>query len=153
VATVLATLVAIQLVTPMWLAALVAGFDHAGGQLCADRSGPAHHRPSAPLRHRAAAGRAGARAGRATGPADPAADRWSATRFTPGPGFREGPFSSEVELREVVDMAGARGVVAEDERQMIHSVFELGDTPTRDVMVPRTDLIWIERGTRPSGTG
>jgi CBS domain containing-hemolysin-like protein len=65
--------------------------------------------------------------------------------ITPGPGFREGPFSSEVELREVVDMAGARGVVAEDERQMIHSVFELGDTPTRDVMVPRTDLIWIER--------
>ncbi|MBO0850731.1 MAG: HlyC/CorC family transporter, partial [Pseudonocardia sp.] len=47
--------------------------------------------------------------------------------------------------REAVDMAGARGVVAEDERQMIHSVFELGDTPTRDVMVPRTDLIWIER--------
>jgi CBS domain containing-hemolysin-like protein len=65
--------------------------------------------------------------------------------ITPGPGFREGPFSSEVELREAVDLAGARGVVAEDERQMIHSVFELGDTPTRDVMVPRTDLIWIER--------
>jgi CBS domain containing-hemolysin-like protein len=65
--------------------------------------------------------------------------------ITPGPGFREGPFSSEVELREAVDMAGARGVVREDERQMIHSVFELGDTPTRDVMVPRTDLIWIER--------
>jgi CBS domain containing-hemolysin-like protein len=65
--------------------------------------------------------------------------------ITPGPGFREGPFSSEVELREAVDLAGARGVVEEDERQMIHSVFELGDTPTRDVMVPRTDLIWIER--------
>jgi CBS domain containing-hemolysin-like protein len=65
--------------------------------------------------------------------------------ITPGPGFREGPFSSEVELREAVDLAGARGVVEEGERQMIHSVFELGDTPTRDVMVPRTDLIWIER--------
>jgi CBS domain containing-hemolysin-like protein len=65
--------------------------------------------------------------------------------ITPGRGFREGPFSSEVELREAVDMAGARGVVAEDERQMIHSVFELGDTPTKDVMVPRTDLVWIER--------
>jgi CBS domain containing-hemolysin-like protein len=65
--------------------------------------------------------------------------------ITPGKGFREGPFSSEVELREAVDLAGARGVVAEDERQMIHSVFELGDTPTREVMVPRTDLIWIER--------
>ncbi|MEN3299929.1 hemolysin family protein, partial [Pseudonocardia sp.] len=63
----------------------------------------------------------------------------------PGPGFREGPFSSEVELRELVDMASTRGVVDEDERQMIHSVFELGDTIVRDVMVPRPDLVWAER--------
>ncbi|HEV7471152.1 MAG: domain containing protein [Pseudonocardia sp.] len=65
--------------------------------------------------------------------------------ITPGPGFREGPFSSEVELRELVDMASTRGVVDEDERQMIHSVFELGDTIVRDVMVPRPDLVWAER--------
>ncbi len=65
--------------------------------------------------------------------------------ITPGRGFREGPFSSEVELRELVDLAGARGVVAEQERAMIHSVFELGETIAREVMVPRTELVWIER--------
>ncbi|MBA2308926.1 MAG: HlyC/CorC family transporter [Pseudonocardiales bacterium] len=63
--------------------------------------------------------------------------------ITPGRGFREGPFSSEVELRELVDEASTRGVVDEDERQMIHSVFELGDTTAREVMVPRTDVIWV----------
>lgn len=65
--------------------------------------------------------------------------------LTPGRGFREGPFSTEVELRELVDLAGERGVVAAGEREMIHSVFELGDTIAREVMVPRTEIIWIER--------
>ncbi|WP_243789420.1 hemolysin family protein [Saccharopolyspora gloriosae] len=65
--------------------------------------------------------------------------------LTPGGGFREGPFSSEVELRELVDMAGERGVVAAGEREMIHSVFEFGDTIAREVMVPRTEVVWIER--------
>jgi CBS domain containing-hemolysin-like protein len=64
--------------------------------------------------------------------------------ITPGRGFREGPFSSEVELRELVDMAEARGVVESDERQMIQSVFDLGDTTVREVMVPRNDVVWIE---------
>lgn len=64
---------------------------------------------------------------------------------TPGKGFREGPFSSEVELRELVDMAEQRGVVEHDERQMIQSVFELGDTIAREVMVPRTEVVWIEQ--------
>ncbi|MFQ6271942.1 hemolysin family protein [Kutzneria viridogrisea] len=65
--------------------------------------------------------------------------------ITPGRGFREGPFSTEVELRELVDLAGERGVVDEGEREMIHSVFELGDTVAREVMVPRTEIIWIEQ--------
>lgn len=65
--------------------------------------------------------------------------------ITPGRGFPEGPFSSEVELRELVDMASDRGVVAADEREMIHSVFELGDTIAREVMVPRTEIVWIEQ--------
>ncbi|SEQ61734.1 Hemolysin, contains CBS domains [Lentzea xinjiangensis] len=64
--------------------------------------------------------------------------------ITPGKGFREGPFSSEVELRELVDMAQERGVVDEGEREMIHSVFELGDTIAREIMVPRTEIVWIE---------
>src|SRR4051795_2274705 len=66
--------------------------------------------------------------------------------ITPGRGFRDGPFSTEVELRELVDMAEERGVVETGERNMIHSVFELGDTIAREVMVPRTDVVWIERG-------
>ncbi|MFC3895580.1 hemolysin family protein [Lentzea rhizosphaerae] len=65
--------------------------------------------------------------------------------ITPGKGFREGPFSSEVELRELVDMAQERGVVDEGEREMIHSVFELGDTIAREIMVPRTEIVWIEQ--------
>lgn len=64
--------------------------------------------------------------------------------ITPGKGFRNGPFASEIELREVVEMAGERGVVADDERRMIQSVFELGDTAARAVMVPRTEMVWIE---------
>ena len=57
--------------------------------------------------------------------------------ITPGRGFREGPFASEAELRELVDLAEAAG--HRDERaEMIHSVFELGDTMVREVMVPRT---------------
>ncbi len=64
--------------------------------------------------------------------------------ITPGRGYREGPFSSEVEIRELVDMAEARGVVERGEREMIQSVFELGDTIAREVMVPRTEVVWIE---------
>ncbi|MGI9092639.1 MAG: hemolysin family protein [Mycobacteriales bacterium] len=65
--------------------------------------------------------------------------------ITPGRGFREGPFATEIELRELVDIAEQRGVVERGERNMIHSVFELGDTLAREVMVPRTDVVWIER--------
>jgi CBS domain containing-hemolysin-like protein len=66
--------------------------------------------------------------------------------ITPGRGFRDGPFATEVELRELVDLAEQRGVVEHGERNMIHSVFELGDTIAREVMVPRTEVVWIERG-------
>ncbi|MPY77806.1 MAG: DUF21 domain-containing protein [Actinophytocola sp.] len=65
--------------------------------------------------------------------------------ITPGKGFRQGPFTTEVEVRELVDLAQERGVVEDAERQMIHSVFELGDTVAREVMVPRTEIVWIER--------
>jgi CBS domain containing-hemolysin-like protein len=65
--------------------------------------------------------------------------------LTPGKGFRQGPFDSEAELRELVDMAGESSLIEDDERQMIHSVFELGDTFAREVMVPRTEMVFIER--------
>ncbi|MCY7399909.1 MAG: hemolysin family protein [Nocardioides sp.] len=65
--------------------------------------------------------------------------------ITPGRGFSEGPFSTETELRELVDLAEASAVIEAGERRMIHSVFELGDTSTREVMVPRPDVVYIER--------
>jgi CBS domain containing-hemolysin-like protein len=65
--------------------------------------------------------------------------------LTPGKGFREGPFASEAELRDLVDLAEQRRMIEPDEREMIHSVFELSDTLVREVMVPRTDIVFIER--------
>jgi len=63
---------------------------------------------------------------------------------TPGKGYRDGPFQTESELRDLLDMAGESDVIEADEREMIHSVFELGDTVARAVMVPRTDMVVIE---------
>ncbi|MET8768041.1 hemolysin family protein [Streptomyces sp. NPDC004658] len=65
--------------------------------------------------------------------------------LTPGKGFRRGPFASEAELRALVDLAEKESLIEDDERRMVHSVFELGDTLVREVMVPRTDLVTIER--------
>jgi CBS domain containing-hemolysin-like protein len=65
---------------------------------------------------------------------------------TPGRGLRDGPFATQVELRELVDLAEQRGVVEHDERELLHSVFTFGDRIVREVMVPRTEMVWIERG-------
>lgn len=65
--------------------------------------------------------------------------------LTPGKGFREGPFSTESELRELVDLAEASSLIESEERRMIHSVFELGDTTAREVMVPRNDVVYVEK--------
>ncbi|PWI43099.1 hypothetical protein CK485_12905 [Streptomyces sp. ICBB 8177] len=65
--------------------------------------------------------------------------------LTPGKGFRQGPFASEAELRALVDLAEKDSLIEDEERRMVHSVFELGDTIVREVMVPRTDLVMIER--------
>lgn len=65
--------------------------------------------------------------------------------LTPGKGFRKGPFASEAELRALVDLAEQESLIEDEERRMVHSVFELGDTLVREVMVPRTDLVVIER--------
>jgi CBS domain containing-hemolysin-like protein len=65
--------------------------------------------------------------------------------ITPGKGFRSGPFSTETELRELVDYAEASSLIESGEREMIHSVFEFGDTIAREVMVPRGDVVYIER--------
>lgn len=65
--------------------------------------------------------------------------------LTPGGGFREGPFSTEAELRELVDLAEANQLIEAGESKMIHSVFQLSDTIVKEVMVPRTDMVYIEQ--------
>jgi CBS domain containing-hemolysin-like protein len=62
----------------------------------------------------------------------------------PGKVARDSGFTSEAELRDMVDLAEERQVIERSEREMIHSVFELGETLAREVMVPRTDMVWIE---------
>ena len=65
--------------------------------------------------------------------------------ITPGRGYREGPFATQAELRELVDRAQADDLIEDDERQMIHSVFELSDTLAREIMVPRTEMVSVTR--------
>ncbi|MDO4909311.1 MAG: hemolysin family protein [Corynebacterium sp.] len=70
-------------------------------------------------------------------------------KLTPGENFREGPYGSEAELTELlemVDLAEAHGVVEEDERRMMQAIVYLDQTTARSVMVPRTEMIWIESG-------
>ena len=64
--------------------------------------------------------------------------------FHPGEDFREGPYSTEVELREMVDIAQEQGVVETTEGRMIQNIFDLASTHARQVMVPRPEMIWIE---------
>ena len=64
--------------------------------------------------------------------------------LTPGRGSRDA-FGTEEELRGLVDLLEQRQVIEPGARAMIHSVFELGDTIAREVMVPRTDMVFVER--------
>ncbi|HKJ12018.1 MAG TPA: hemolysin family protein [Ornithinimicrobium sp.] len=64
---------------------------------------------------------------------------------TPGRGYDDGPFASEAELRDFVDLAGESAVIQVGEQEMIHSIFELGDTVAREVMVPRPDMVTVGR--------
>ncbi len=58
---------------------------------------------------------------------------------------RESESGSEEDLRGLVDLLEERQIIEPGERAMIHSVFELGDTIVREVMVPRTDMVFVER--------
>ncbi len=53
-------------------------------------------------------------------------------------------FNDENDLRKLVDQAGERSIIVESQREMIQSVLDLGDTLVRELMVPRTDIVWIE---------
>ena len=53
-------------------------------------------------------------------------------------------FNDEADLRKLVDQAGQRAIIADSQREMIQSVLDLGKTLVRELMVPRTDIVWIE---------
>lgn len=65
-------------------------------------------------------------------------------RVTPGIP-REVSFSSEEQLLSMVDEAAERSVLEEDDRELIHSIFEFNDTYVRTVMVPRTDMVTVPK--------
>jgi CBS domain containing-hemolysin-like protein len=142
-ATVLITAFCLQAVAPVWLALLIAGVAMVIVSYVFIGVGPRTVGRQHPYRVMLLAAAPVRVLGRVLGPLSRLLILVG-NAITPGRGFREGPFSTEVELRELVDLAGERGVVDEDEREMIHSVFELGDTIAREVMVPRTEIIWIE---------
>ncbi|HET9673011.1 MAG TPA: hemolysin family protein [Actinomycetota bacterium] len=62
----------------------------------------------------------------------------------PGKGLRQGPFVSEEEIRSMAEVGSEEGSIDEGEKELIHSIFEFGDTIVREVMVPRPDVIAIE---------
>jgi CBS domain containing-hemolysin-like protein len=64
--------------------------------------------------------------------------------FTPGGKVDGGPYAIEAELRDQVDRALEAEALEHTERDMIQSVFDLGDTIVREIMVPRTDVITVD---------
>jgi gliding motility-associated protein GldE len=50
---------------------------------------------------------------------------------------------SEDELRSLVDVGEEEGTLEEEEKEMIHSIFEFGETTVREIMIPRIDMICI----------
>jgi putative hemolysin len=55
------------------------------------------------------------------------------------------PYLTEEELVSVLMVSEEQGVIEEQEHQMIHGIIEIGDKTVREIMVPRTDIIAVER--------
>ncbi len=60
-----------------------------------------------------------------------------------GKGLKQGPFVSEQELLGIVDAAYQDDIIEEEERDLIESIIEFGDTVAREVMVPLPDMITV----------
>jgi len=56
---------------------------------------------------------------------------------------RERPLVTGEEVRTIVDIETERGVLEEEEKELIHSIFEFSDTIVREVMVPRIDMVAV----------
>ncbi|MDD5701742.1 MAG: hemolysin family protein [Dehalococcoidales bacterium] len=62
-----------------------------------------------------------------------------------------GSLVSEEEIRAMITAGKEEGTFEKAEVEMLHKVFEFGDRPAREVMVPRTEVTWIEKGTTIGG--
>jgi CBS domain containing-hemolysin-like protein len=62
----------------------------------------------------------------------------------PGKGLKKGPYATEEDIRTMADVAAEEEVIEREERRLIHSIFEFGDTVVREVMVPRPDMVGVE---------
>lgn len=57
---------------------------------------------------------------------------------------------SEGEIRSAINVGESEGVVEEDEAKILRQVFEFTDRPVSKVMVPRTEIAWVQQGTKLS---
>ncbi|HXJ65807.1 MAG TPA: hemolysin family protein [Actinomycetota bacterium] len=64
--------------------------------------------------------------------------------ITPGRGLPQGPYVTEQEIRTMADVASDEDQIEEEEADLIHSIFEFGDTIVREVMVPRPDIVAVD---------
>ncbi|MCA1727683.1 MAG: hemolysin family protein [Actinobacteria bacterium] len=62
----------------------------------------------------------------------------------PGKGLKTGPFVSEEDIRSMAEVGRDEGAIEAEETELIHSIFEFGDTIVREVMLPRPDIVAIE---------
>ncbi len=58
----------------------------------------------------------------------------------PGKGLPQGPFVTEEEIKAMAEVASEEEAIEPGEKELIHSIFEFGDTLVREVMVPRPDM-------------
>lgn len=59
-------------------------------------------------------------------------------------GEQENEILSEDEIRAIIEVGEESGVVAAEQRRMLHGVFDLSETRVRDVMLPRTEIVGVE---------
>ena len=142
--------VAVTAVLVTWLGSGLARVPyHRGGddpgQLPARRGDPAQHRAALPGQGGSGAAAVLRPVIRLLGPL-PRLLAAAGAALAPGQGRRDSQSGSEEDLRGLVDLLEQRQIIEPGERAMIHSVFELGDTIVREVMVPRTDMVFVERG-------
>jgi CBS domain containing-hemolysin-like protein len=69
---------------------------------------------------------------------------WVANVILPGKGLKKGPYTTEEDIRTMADVAADEQVIEREERRLIHSIFEFGDTVVREVMIPRPDMVGVE---------